>query len=291
MAKGKARTKLLDHSAGLVEGSAASGSWDFLYQANTVKHPDYNVGDRVALPDGRVFRYAKCGLTLTDMKGACYGYQRLITEKDTIAVAADIGDSVIELTFADTDYGVGGAGVIAKDELRGGFISFYRDTVRQQRGIIGNTARANGDTGNTTVYLDAALTTAVNGDDYVEVLPNPYGDLRGGAGGEQFGIWCSVMGMPNVKATTGQYFWVQTWGPFRVSPTAAELGVNQGERMTYFGGNGCVCSYQQMITAVGCAATPGAHPTHAYQPAGPIIERCTGDAGSAAPFINLQINP
>jgi hypothetical protein len=281
MSKGIAKTTNLTTS-GLVAHNTAP-NWDFLYEASTVKNPNYNLGDRVVTPDGRVFRYGKCGYSLTDMKGACYNYQPLITEKDAIGVAADIGDKVIELTFDDSD-GVSGDGVIAEDELRGGYISFYRDTVRQQRGIIGNTARANGDTGNTKVYLDAALTTAVNEDDYVEVLANPYGDLRGGAGGEQFGIWCSVMGMPNVKATTGQYFWIQTWGPFRVSPTGAELGVNQGERMFVFGSNGCVYSDRAYVDG-------GAPANHSYQNAGPILARTDGDAGSAAPFINLMINP
>ena len=268
--------------AGIVQ-SVSRGGWDFLYRASTVKDEKWNIGDRVVLPDGRAFRYGKCGYSLTDMKGACYSYNLLVTEKDAIAVAADAGQTYVDLTFADTD-GVANDGVIAADELYGGYISFYRDTVRQQRGIIGNTARANGDTGNTRVYLDAALVTAVNEDDYVEVLANPYSDLRGGAGGEQFGIFCSVMGMPNVKATTGQYFWIQTWGPFRVSPTGAELGVNQGERMFVFGSNGCVYSDRAYVDG-------GAPANHSYQNAGPIIERTDGDAGSAAPFINLMINP
>jgi len=286
--KGKAKANYLGNG-GHVMSQTAPG-WDFLYRASTVRDPEWNLGDRVALPDGRVFRYGKCGLTLSDMKGACYNYQLLITELDGIGVAADIGATKIELTFADTD-GVDGDGVIAEDELRGGCISLYRGTTRQQRGIIGNTARANGDTTNTTVYLDASLVTAINEDDNVEVMANPYGDLRGGATGDQFGIWCSAMGMPNVKATTGQYFWIQTWGPFRVSPIGAELGVNQGERMTYFGSNGCVCSGPAYFAVVGDAAAPGAHPTHSYQPAGPIISRTDGGGGSAAPFINLMVNP
>jgi len=281
MSKGKARVNYLG-GAGLVQSDTAPNI-DFLYRASTVKDPKWNLGDRVVLADGRVFRYGLCGYSLTDMKGACYSYNLLVTEKDAIAVAASVGDKYVDITFADTD-GVDNDGVIAEDELRGGYISFYRDTTRQQRGIIGNTARANGDTSNTRVYLDASLVTAVNEDDDIEVLANPYSDLRGGAGGEAFGIWCSVMGMPNVLATTGQYFWIQTWGPFRISPTGVELGVNQGERMFVFGGNGCVYSDRAYVDG-------GAPANHSYQNAGPIIERTDGAAGSAAPFINLQINP
>lgn len=281
MSKGKAIVKHGGRT-GIVYSRTAP-DYSFLYEASTVKNPEYSIGDRVVLPDGRVFRYAKCGYSLTDMKGAVYGYNKLVTEKDAIAVAAAIGAKYVDITFADTD-GVANDGVITVDELRGGYISFYRGTDRQQRGIIGNTVRANGDTGNTRVYLDAALKVAILEDDNVEVLANPYSDVRGGAGGEQFGIWCSALGMPNVHATTGQYFWIQTWGIFRVSPTGAELGVNQGERMFVLGSNGCVYSDRAYVDG-------GAPANHSYQPAGPLMARTDGDAGSAAPFINLMINP
>ena len=277
--KGKLKTNYL-HREGLVS-LQTQPDYGFLYDASLIKDPKWNIGDRVDTGDGRLFRYGKCGNTLTDMKGACYAYQLLVTEKDAIAVAAAIGAKSVDITFADTD-GVDNDGVIDEDELRGGFVSFYRGTTRQQRGIIGNTARANGDTGNTTIYLDAALRTAVNEDDDVEIIGNQYADLRGGAGGDQFGIWCSAMGMPNVLATTGQYFWIQSRGAFRVSPTGAELGVNQGERMFVFGSNGCVYSARAF-------ADGGAPANHSYQPAGPIMERTDGAAGSAAPFINLQL--
>jgi len=68
MAKGKARTKLLNHSAGLVGGNAGGSSWGFIYQTSTVKHPDYNIGDRVALPDLRpVTRTKRVSLRLRAM--------------------------------------------------------------------------------------------------------------------------------------------------------------------------------------------------------------------------------
>lgn len=277
MARGKARTKLLAQSAGLVEGNYEAASWDFLYQQSTVKHPDFNLGDRVCLPDGRVFRYGKCGATLQDMKHGVRNNNVLITELDAIAVAADIGDTTIELTFADTD-GVAGDGVIAEDELRGGYISTYRGTVRQQRGILGNTARANGDTGNTTVYLDAALTVALNEDDNVEVIGNPYEDLR--IVNDQFAG--AVMGMPCVLATTGQYFWLQTWGICRITPTGAELGAGSFDWQYVFDSLGGVYSHKAAID----------DDDNSYQHAGFIVERTVSvTAGSAAPFINLQINP
>ncbi|MBU1067698.1 hypothetical protein KKE60_07905 [Patescibacteria group bacterium] len=276
MAKGKAKTIMLTQTLGMVDGNSRGPSWDFLYQASTVKHPDFNLGDRVCLPDGRVFRYGKAGANLEQMKRGVKNNSLLVTELDAIGVAAEIGDSVIEVTFSDTD-GVANDGVIAEDELRGGYISLYRGDHRQQRGIIGNTARANGDTGNTKIWLDAALVTAINEDDNLEVIGNPYADLRH-ANDSQIG---AVMGMPCVLATSGQYFWIQTWGICRVTPSQAELGDVTSDRQFVFDNAGSVYSHKLAIAA----------DDNSYQHAGFIVERVDGAAGSAAPFINLQINP
>jgi len=274
MSKGKTKTTYL-HREGIVS-LETQPDYSFLYESSTVKTPKYNLGDRVVLGDGRVFRYGLCGDTFTSMKHGLKNFNLLVTEKDAIAVAAAIGAKYVDITFADTD-GVGNDGVIAVDSLRGGYISFYRGTDRQQRGIIGNTARANGDTGNTRVYLDAALRVAINEDDDVEVMATPYSDLRISGGG---GEWTSVMGMPNVMATVGQYFWLQTWGPIRITPAAAELGVAGYERSFFFDANGSLVSAQTAEST-----------TRSYQLAGFLLERTDGAAGSAAPFINLQINP
>jgi len=136
MAQGKARTKLLDHSAGLVEGSAASGSWDFIYQASSVKHPDYNIGDRVALPDGRVYRYAKASEALTSQKFTCANKSMLVAENSAGCVqqAGAIGDTHVTLTVTaallKTPGDTAASGIIAKDALRGGYISLYRGQER-----------------------------------------------------------------------------------------------------------------------------------------------------------------
>ena len=273
MSKGKAKV-FYEHSAGSV-GVSDAPMWDFLYRASTVRDEKYNIGDRVVLPDGRAFRYGKCGADLADMKHGVKNWNKLVTELDAIAVAAVVGAISVDLTFANTD-GVANDGVIAKDELRGGYISFYRGTDRQQRGIIGNTARANGDTGNTTVYLDGSLVTAINDDDNVEVMANPYSDLRISNNTET-----SVMGMPASLATVGEYFWIQTWGPCRITPTGAELGDTASTRQFVFDDLGS-------MRALNASIDLG---TRSEQLAGFILNRTDGAAGSAAPFINLQINP
>ena len=248
---------------------------NFLYQHSTTRNPEYHLGDRVCLPDGRVFRYGKAGVALDSMKRGVKNWNLLVTELDAIAGAASIGDSSIEITFADTD-GVAGDGVIAEDELRGGYISIYASSAnRPQRQIVGNDARANGDTGTTTVWFDAELDVAVTAASNCEVLANPYSDLR-----DNNNTHTSVMGMPLVDAAVNEYFWIQTWGPCRISPTAAELGDSADTRMFVFDANGSLRSVDAMDAL-----------DNSEQVAGFVIERTDGDAGSAAPFINLQINP
>lgn len=260
--------------AGLVQ-SVDKGAWDFLYRASTVKDPKWNIGDRCVLPDGRAFRYGKAGADLEQMKRGVKNNDLLVTEKDAIAVAAVAGAIYVDITFADTD-GVANNGVIDKDGLAGGYISFYRGDVRQQRGIVGNTARANLDTGNTRVYLDAALVTAVNEDDNVEVMRSPYSDLR-----HVNDPNLSVMGMPCALATNGQYFWMQTWGICRITPSQAELGTTLAERQFVFDNAGSVWGHKASIDDA----------DNSYQHAGFLVEKVDGVAGSAAPFINLMINP
>ena len=275
MAKGKWKSTLLGIQ-GLI-GHKTAPDWSFLYGATTTKSPQWNVGDRVVTPDGRVFRYGRMatGKSITHMKRAARNTALLITELDAIAVAASIDDKYIDVTFDDSD-GFASDGVIAEDELRGGYISIYNTTtVREQRGIIGNTVRANGDTGNTRIYLDAALTVAVAENNNIEVLGNPYNYLS-----QQDDFLVANMGMPLAKATSLQYFWIQTWGVYRITPVGVELGVNRDERTFVFSGNGSLRSMyadQQL--------------TYSSQIAGFIVEKTASASGSAAPFLNLQINP
>lgn len=279
MARGKTRAQYLG-SAGYVE-SVKEMTWDFLYRASTSKDPLYNLGDRVALADGRVFRYAKCGNDIGFMKMGVCSYNLLVAEyttpccKPTAAVAVGANSAAFTCTAG---IGAGRDGIIDLDELRGGYISFYHGQDRQQRGIIGNTAKAALGT-SITLYWDAGLVTALEAADLTEILANPYSDVRtaGNASG-----YASVLGMPNVLATTGQYFWIQTWGICRVSPIAGALGSGPDIRQLMFAaGNGGIRISQDSIVDGG----------YSEQHAGFIIEKTDGGAESAAPFVNLQINP
>jgi len=278
MAKGKAKVNYLGR-AGLVAAKDAP-DWSFLYEASTVKNSHYNVGDRVALPDGRVFRYAKCGATLESMKFFVFSHNQLVSEKsdpDARIGDAAIGDKSLSMTCTAAEIGVNRDGIIAEDELRGGYISIYGSTSgdRPQRGIIGNTALA-ADGSSFTIYLDAPIKTAITADAQCEILANPYSDVRRESGG-----YVSALGVPCVKATTGQYFWIQTWGICRVTPdTDAHHGHGNNQRAFY-------------VDQYGVSQQPSTYNAAKInsQYVGFVIERSDSAFGDCAPFVNLQINP
>jgi len=261
---------------------------DFLYEQSSTKSTEFDLGDRVQLPDGRAFRYCKAGSTMSSMKYGVYSYNQLVAEYSSVTcvptAAIAIGDKSAAFTVTAASIGVNRDGVIAKDELKGGYISFYGSTSghRPQRGIVGNSALASDGT-SITIYWDAAMDKAMDASVATEILANPYSDVRSDT--EAYGIWCSCIGMPNVLAVSGNYYWVQTWGIFRITPTGVALGANQGERQMVMAANGSVCSLPTWHTQI--ATTP----THSYQIAGPIVERTSGTSTDAAPFINLTFNP
>ena len=269
-------------------GHSDAPNWDFLYEASTIKHPKYNIGDRVCLPDGRVFRYCKCGTyAITSNKFGVANLSILVANKITdgdktnaVAVTnAAAGVKKITVTFpagilgdsqcADHD---ARDGVIAEDDLRGWYISLYTGVYREERGIIGNSAVAADDT-SMVLYLDAALDHELSAST-CEILANPYANV-----GQTTTNWDSIMGVPTVMAAIGEYFWIQTWGPLRISGTTITLGQEQNERQFVFAANGVVIPHDN------------SNETMELQHAGFLIERTENADYSAAPFINLQINP
>jgi len=278
MARGKAKSTLLGIQG--VVGHKDAPDWSFLYEASTIKSPKWEVGDRVVTPDGRAFRYSKCGATLESMKYFVFSYNQLIAEKsdpDASVGAAAVGDKYLTMTCTKEEIGANRDGIIAKNELRGGYISIYGSSSgdRQQRGIIGNTALAAAGT-SFIIYLDAAIKVAITAGAQCEILGNPYSDVRRTSGG-----YVSALGAPCVKATTGQYFWIQTWGICRITPDSdAHHGHGNNQRSFY-------------VDQYGLSQMPAAYDAAKQnrQYVGFVVERSGSAFGDCAPFVNLQINP
>jgi len=270
MAKGKTKSNYLGRE-GIVMYQTQP-SWDFIYETSLIKHPKYNLGDRIVLPDGRVFRYAKTGAANYDMNndyavrfGAVIGQQ--YTEVKTSTV---IGAKEVTIT-ADAHLG------FAEDELRGGYVIVYRDGGggnTQFRGIIGNPVVAAAT--DFTIYLDGGLDKAtVGGTTGIEVWNNPYKGLVKASGVAINGF----AGKPAVQITTAlTYFWVQTWGPCwlahdsAVSPFTRD---NQRACFTNLGAYTADYGYTNTMTAAG----------YCNQIAGFTMLQTAG------PFLCLTVNP
>jgi len=265
MARGKARVNYLGR-AGLV-ASQDQPDWSFLYEASTVKHPHYNIGDRVVLPDGRVFRYAKASGTVQTYKGQHFKKQIAIAYT-TVLQAQAVGDKSLKID-------AGAAAAVAEDELRGGYIVIYQsgDNHFQNRGIVGNTL-ADAD-GYTTIYLDGPLAVELaSGTTPVEVFHNPYAAINACDGTYHQ----SVAGVPAIRATDGQYFWLQTWGFTWISPSDAGSGAVADERQLVFDSVGAVFVHVTGYT------------TKSYQHAGFLVD-ATNPGTDSCPLIMLQISP
>ena len=292
MSQGKARCLYLGRS-GLVQSSNAP-DWSFIYRASTVKDQEFSVGDRVVIPDGRVFRYAKSGTGgVLSSFGAQSSDMVLISvvapaqttltapgfPATTGRICGAVGSWVVTITVASGD-GVAADGVVAEDEFRGGYIVIgNQGSSAQNRGIIGNTAVASGG-GTSVVTLDGPLTTAVTAaTTYIEVLHNPYSNMRLGSAVRL--ERSSFLGIPAVTSTVGQNFWLQTWGPTWIVPSGTpgsdQPGYANNDRDVFFVGDGSIYG--------GHAATVES----GFQRAGTIIQSDVSGAGGP-PFVMLQIS-
>ncbi len=230
MSKGNARHTQLG-TTGLSQ-SDSSPNWDFLYRTSTVKDPKHNLGDRVVLPDGREFRYAKSGSACSNGYGVHFtdsghqGYTALV-------IGTAVGDRELTVPAGTHD-------AVTLDELRGGYVIIFQggaDLYTTVRGIIGNAASD----ANLAykIQLDASVTYAyVAGTAAVEIYANPYSSLRSG------GTFQAFAGLPAAYvAATLTYFWVQTRGvcwPVPGPALGVESGTGNGQFSGYWAANGIV---------------------------------------------------
>ena len=184
-------------------------NWEYIYTTSTVKDPDWNLGDRVVLPDGREFHYSKATSAILCEKACQFDSLGGIGWVAPAAAAA-IGDTSVSLAAATHS-------AFTEDELAGGYALFFVSGNVQVRGIIGNSASESAAA--ITIYLDGPLTTALTTSHAAEVYINPYGALdqtdasaRGKAG------------VAAVKTASGAYFWCQTSGPCFINPQTTVTG-------------------------------------------------------------------
>lgn len=193
--------------------------------------------------EGRRFRYAKAGVAITNayLDYALYfaigprnrWYEHLTKEQSA-------GDTEVTLPFDEAYTNAGASVAVAKDELRGGTIVFYKNAVANQclRQIVGNTAGATASPYEVTIYLDGPLPYDVVAADGVELIANPWSDVRPAMAAASATI--TMCGYAVVTCNANDYIWVQRRGIMRVSQAAAPTDY---ERLLYCSTNGN-CSHR-----------------------------------------------
>ena len=185
---------------------------NFLYQTpGTTKDPDWNVGDKVVLPDGREFRYAKSlgNNELFAAHGVQFTYTGLTTITNFTVVAAT---GATEITIPAG----GGQAALTLDVLRGGYVIIFDgddDTNTCVRGIVGNDVES---TGNLAfkIQLDGAIHDAITTTHKAEVYQNPWAGMEVASN-----TALPIAGVPTtVVSAAANYFWVQTKGICWVAP-------------------------------------------------------------------------
>ena len=232
----------------------------------------YVWGTRGITWDGKVYRYGRAKGTATYGYGvvnyATVDVSNLINTSHPNTITA--GDRTFVMGITSTEgYGAGATG-IAEDELVG---ATYMCGSNSSRTIVGNTAIAATTTGTIICEVDYPFVTTVT-TGWNDCPLNPYGYLV-----KNLNYIASVMGVPNVSATTGQNLWIQTWGPCWCNPGGADATIGDGtlNREAYFVGDGSVVG--------GDIATI----ENGEQHAGFIIDS-TEAATGCVPIIMLQIS-
>lgn len=208
------------------------------YTAETTQR--YVSGTRGITWDGKVFKYGRSKATLVPGLGCVNGAQADVSDlpnsNTTIAIVA--GDITTTLTLASTE-GYDSTSLLAEDELAGGqfVIGHGGSGTGETRTIVANTAVAAG--GGTSIITVDAPWALAHAAGFSETVLNPYHYIWLASTMNGLG---SVMGMPNVAATTGQFFWMQTWGPCWCTPGGADAtpGDSAGDRSVYFVGDGSI---------------------------------------------------
>ncbi len=263
-----------------------SGDPESLWQLGL---PDISVADDsqlyplgTKLFDGEnVYKYGYAANTLSQDQ-ACKHASVQHVGYSSIQVAALKGATTLKFTASAT-CGRSANGVIAIDELAGGYcVIFLAGGGSMTRQIVSNTASVISVGATVTLEVSRPISSALTTSDHIECMASPYSYCwnYGLAGGNPF----VAVGMPQVAATAGQWFWMLTWGPGWLAGEA-EMGVSTGQannRIVIFRHNGAGDELDMTATTHDQYNDKG-------QIAGYIMSN--GAAGAqGAPFIYFQIS-
>lgn len=256
-------------------------------QVPNVLSPDasqkYPLGTKFVNGD-RVYHYAKASGTVNPEVGAYKAKKTntvAVAPTQSTTVQADgslpgaVGSYYVTVTI-DQEIGVLTTGVLSKDELAGGYIVIGNGSAQhpQMCLIVSHPALATAG-GSLTLELDMPLAVAVTAaTTTIELMECPFYNLKADNAG---GDYVTYIGVSACVASSGQYFWVQTWGPCWITSDGNTCD-SVGDRTIVFVGNGSVKSSNDITVESG------------MQIAGVALDM-SGSAASNAPFVLLQIMP
>jgi len=182
----------------------------------------------------RTFKYAKFMGTVNPDLG-CKDTQPQAVAYAAIQAAALQYATTIAITVGATD-GIAGDGVIAVNALAGGYVVVFDASSKAfTRQIQSNTVVASGGGTMTVVLTDPIPVALIATTDHAECMASPYSYMTAYTGNDKG----AVMGMPQLVYTSGQFGWVQTWGPTWIAPQAA-VGSGSNNRIGIFRHDGSI---------------------------------------------------
>jgi hypothetical protein len=246
--------------------------------------------------DGRLYRYCYAGtggvaseFGAVNGHGGGAGNNTTGATSNTISSAtapAQVGDAsgvagstcITVKIYSGSFHGEIGNGLVAKDELVGGYAIVGNGTSQHPdvRGIVGNTAIGTASaSGTIQVYLDGPIfQTITAGTTNIEVLANPYSKVING--NVDNSGYATVVCVPAVTAAATYSFWGQRRGPCWVTSSGnTNYAINS--RSLYFLTNGSIGSGDALTYA-----------GKAYQYAGYALEK-TASAQSGPPLVFLLL--
>jgi hypothetical protein len=236
---------------------------------------NYDIGTGLVY-NGCAYFYGKAAGTVgPNMAVKPYGHQA-VAFRSIQAVAAQYATSIYVTTTANDDDG-SGSGIIVANALKGGKCVVYPAagaTYCFTRGITGNSALAA--FGTLRLDLDTPIPFALTTGDSAEAMASPWAKVVLGTGcviSQQVQTGC---GIPVVRATTGQWLWIQTWGLCWCSPAATLGNADNNQRGAWFQADGSLCSEDNNADAV-VGQYAGWVASQDYQ------------GGQGAPFVYLTI--
>jgi hypothetical protein len=234
----------------------------------------YGLANGTCNPEVMAYKAKKTNTVAVAPTQATAAAQAAAYKGETLAAGA-AGSKYVTVTI-DTEIGVLTTGVLAANELAGGYIVIGNGSAQHpQMRMIESHPALTSTGGALTLKLDSPLTTAVTAaTTTIELMENPFYNISAdGSGGD----YVTYIGVPTVVATSGQYLWIQTSGPCWITSNSNTCD-SANDRMICVVGNGSVTSSNDQTLESGC------------QIVGFALDM-SGSGASNAPFVNLTLFP